>query len=247
MSFLNIFFGTSQSKYASIAIFTAIVAICISILLSSTDISIGQRFIIVFFILIASVPSILLTLFELTCIVTGGTKKLNWWCYWFAWFIAAILIVYSVIVIISTFISMFTYKNAMSRITETENKKIISKDDANTYAKKVVESYENINEKKEKELNQPTINVPVVDTKPPVVDTKPPVANTNPANSYPAELSYSKQEMTPYFTTPKTAFIPQKTANFPIANIENFKIEGESSTPLPLSFYTNENLSPIPK
>ena len=141
MNILDIFFGTSQSKYAAFAIFSAIIAVCLLILFNSTDISISKRLTIVFFIILASIPSILFTLFELTCLVTGGTKKSNWWCYYFAWIIAFILIVYSIIVIISVFISLFTYNNAVSRLNDTENSKKLSQTDANNYAKSVVESY----------------------------------------------------------------------------------------------------------
>ena len=143
MNILDIFFGTSQSKYAAFAIFSAIIAVCLLILFNSTDISISKRFTIVFFIILASIPSILFTLFELTCLVTGGTRKSNWWCYYFAWIIAAILIIYSIIVIISVFISLFTYNNAVSRLNDTENNKKISQTDANNYAKNIVESYDN--------------------------------------------------------------------------------------------------------
>lgn len=143
MNFLNIFFGSKQSKFAALAIFTAIIAICLSILFTTTDISIGKRFSIIFFIILACIPSVLFTLFELTCIVTGGNKKNNWWCYYFAWIISAILIIYSIIVIISTFISLFSYNTAMSRINDTENSKKISKDEANNYAKNIIESYNN--------------------------------------------------------------------------------------------------------
>ena len=134
--FLDIFFGTPQSKFAAYAIFIAIIAISLSILFSSTDISFGNRFLVVLFVILLSVPSILLTLFELTCIVTGGNKKVNWWCWYFGWLIAGFLVIYSVIIIISILISMFSYNNAMDRIKNTEHR--VSKEEANDYAKTII-------------------------------------------------------------------------------------------------------------
>lgn len=134
--FLDIFFGTPQSKFAAYAIFAAIIAISISILFTSTDVSIGQRFGVILFIILLSIPSILLTLFELTCIITGGTKKVNWWCWYFGWLIAAFLGIYSVVVIITILISMFSYSNAMDRVKNTEYK--VTKDEADDYAKTII-------------------------------------------------------------------------------------------------------------
>ena len=71
----DVFIGTQQSRWAGFAIFSTIIAICLFILFTSTDVSIGQRFSIVLFIILVSLPSILMTLFELTCIVTGGNVR----------------------------------------------------------------------------------------------------------------------------------------------------------------------------
>ena len=74
----DIFFGSEQSKYAGIALFMTIMILCVIILFSSSRIPIGDRFMFVLFILIISVPSILMSLFELTCIVTGGNLNTRW-------------------------------------------------------------------------------------------------------------------------------------------------------------------------
>jgi uncharacterized protein (UPF0333 family) len=148
MNFLNIFVGTSQSNFAAIAIMLSLLMVCLYVLFINTNIDAGKRFMIIFFILIASIPSILLTLFEITCMVTGGTRNKNPWCYWYAWILVAIIIVYSIIVIISVFISMFTYNNASMHIQESENKEIPSNEEANDYAKKMIEHYNNISDVK---------------------------------------------------------------------------------------------------
>ena len=136
----DVFIGTEQSRYAAFAIFSAIMAVCLFILFTSTDVPIGQRFGIVLFIIVFSVPSVLMTLFELTCIVSGGNSKKNQWCHYFAWIVAVIIIVYSIIIIISVVISLFTYNNAMDRIVETENAKRLTKDEANKYAENMLKT-----------------------------------------------------------------------------------------------------------
>jgi len=72
----DIFFGSEQSKYAGIALFMTIIILCMIVLFSNSRIPIGDRFVFVLFILIISIPSILMSLFELTCIVTGYAKQL---------------------------------------------------------------------------------------------------------------------------------------------------------------------------
>ena len=77
-----------------------------------------------------------------------GTRNKNPWCYWYAWILVAIIIVYSIIVIISVFISMFTYNNASIHVQENENKEIPTNEEANNYAKKMIEHYNNISDVK---------------------------------------------------------------------------------------------------
>jgi hypothetical protein len=143
----DVFFGTDQSKYAAIAIFITIAILCFFILFSSTDISVGERFVIIFFILLTAVPAILLSLFELTCIVTGGSRNTRWWCYWLAWIISIIIIIYCLLIIISMFFSMASYDVAMTRINENDEMNKISSKEANDYAKKIMiantDNYEN--------------------------------------------------------------------------------------------------------
>lgn len=142
----DVFLGSEQSKYAGVALFITILIICISILLTSSKIAIEQRILFVLFILIISVPSILMTLFELTCIVTGGNYNTRWWCWLLAWVLAIIIIFYCIMIIISLFISMTTYDMANERISDDLiNNKIDNTSDntnANNYAKNIMNTYE---------------------------------------------------------------------------------------------------------
>lgn len=141
-SIFDYFIGTTQSKYASIAIFSAITVICIAILLTNTDISIGNRIIVIFFILAMCIFPVCISLFELTCIVTGGKKngKYNI-CHIYAWVITAMIILYCTVLIIATIASMFTYKKALDKVNASESSNAISHADANTIAKNIIENY----------------------------------------------------------------------------------------------------------
>jgi hypothetical protein len=140
----DVFFGTQQSRYAAIAYFITIAILCFAILFSSSDIPIEQRLLVVLFILVITIPSVLFSLFELTCIVTGGNQNTRWWCYWLAWFLSIMLIIYCLFIIISLFFSMASYDLAVSRINEDESNKV-SKADANEYAKEIMKDAENKN------------------------------------------------------------------------------------------------------
>lgn len=140
MGFYDAFFGSDQSLYTAYAIIAAIIAICVTILFTSTDIPVGSRLLMILFVVITLVPSIFLTLFEITCIVTGGTEPNNWWCYTFAWILAAFIIIYCIFVVIISIISLVTYNNAMDNINNDEEKNKINAQEANNIAKQIMET-----------------------------------------------------------------------------------------------------------
>jgi len=145
-SISDVFLGSEQSKYAGIALFITILIICLAILFTSSKIPIEQRLVFVLFVLILTIPSILMSLFELTCIVTGGNYNTRWWCWALAWVLAIIIIFYCVMIIISLFLSMTSYDLANERISEDiANSKVDTTTDntnANNYAKNLMTSYE---------------------------------------------------------------------------------------------------------
>ena len=142
ISLNDIFFGSEQSKYAGIALFGTIFVLCIAILFSSSKIPIDQRLAFVLFILIASAPSVLMTLFELTCIVTGGNSTTRWWCWLLAWVIAVIIILYCILVVISLISSMAGYDVANQRAVikedEKKNENVADLELANDFANKML-------------------------------------------------------------------------------------------------------------
>ena len=162
----DIFFGSEQSKYAGIALFMTILILCMIILFSSSRIPIGDRFIFVLFILIISVPSILMSLFELTCIVTGGNSTTRWWCWLLAWVLSVIIIVYCVMIIISMLISMSEYDMANDRLDYAIDKNKMNKEDADIYAKKLIKQHE-MNKSQENQHENVVYHTPLVSDKPP--------------------------------------------------------------------------------
>lgn len=135
MGLYEVFFGSAQSQYAAYAILAAIFTICMTILFSGTDMTIGSRLLMILFVILTLIPSIFLILFEITCMVSGGTKDKNWWCWLYAWIIAVFIIIYCIFVVIISLSSLFTYNTAMEKLTISENNNIMSPDSSNQYAR----------------------------------------------------------------------------------------------------------------
>jgi len=138
MGFYDAFFGSDQSLYTAYAIIAAIISICVTILFTSTDIPFGSRLLMILFVIITLVPSIFLTLFEITCIVTGGTEPNNWWCYTFGWILAAFIIIYCIFVVIISIISLITYNKAIDNVNNDEEKNKVNPQEANDIAKQIM-------------------------------------------------------------------------------------------------------------
>lgn len=118
VSFVNAFIGTQQSKYAAVSILIALIAIALSILLGADKLPLGQKFLFVLVIFLVSIPSIMYTLFQMSCIVTGSKGNTgNWWCGAYAWFLVALVIIYTFLVVIVSIMSIVNKKNMI----ETEN------------------------------------------------------------------------------------------------------------------------------
>jgi len=74
--------------------------------------------------------------------VTGGTEPNRWWCYAFAWVLAAFIIIYCIFVVIISIVSLFTYNNAIDNINQTEHRNKISDIDSNHIAKQIIDTEE---------------------------------------------------------------------------------------------------------
>ncbi len=112
-----------------------------------------------------------MSLFELTCIVTGGNYNTRWWCWALAWVLAIMIIFYCVMIIISLFISMTNYDMANERINEDIANNKIDDANANNYAKNIMNTYE-------QDLNSPQDSRPQSPQSPLSQQYQPPVAPT---------------------------------------------------------------------
>lgn len=152
MSFIEAFIGSTQSQFAAYAIIAAVISICISIILTGTDMTIGNRFLLIFFVILAVIPSILLMLLQITCMVTGGNEDERWWCWLYSWIISIFVIIYCIFVIIISLTSLFTYNNAINKVDMSEQNNKMSPENSNNYAKMMIET--NTKEAIEKFMNQ---------------------------------------------------------------------------------------------
>lgn len=120
---LNLFIGSAPSKYAAIAILAAVVIVSLTMLFGKEPVPLGQKLAVVLLIFLISLPGILLTLFQMTCIVTGAgfTSKdsplgKRWWCSLYAWIISVLIIVYSVFIIVAAITTLATGEKTMKDI-----------------------------------------------------------------------------------------------------------------------------------
>ena len=138
MNLTNLFIGSEQSKYASIAIFCAIIAICLCVLFVNNEMTFGQRLMIICVIIVYTLPYVLLSLFELTCISSYNNNK-SGACWWYGSIISAFIIIISLTVIISSLMSMLTYTDATNKIDISDKMSKMSSEKADDVAKNIME------------------------------------------------------------------------------------------------------------
>lgn len=132
----NLLTGTPQSQYAAIAILIAMIAIILSIVFNENELTLGERFMLIGSVILFSIPSIILGLFDLTC-VSGKTLE-NSACWWWGWVISFIIIIICVIVVFASISSMLTYNVATSKSI----KPVVDEDESNKIAKSLVKDNE---------------------------------------------------------------------------------------------------------
>lgn len=120
MNPMNIFVGVPQSKYAGIAILVAMIIVAFAMIFGKEQVPAGQKFLFVLIMFIVALPTILFTLFQLTCLVTGaGMKNQRWWCAAYAWIGTIFIILYSVIIVTVGIASLVNGSNVLSDINQT--------------------------------------------------------------------------------------------------------------------------------
>lgn len=122
MALLDIFIGVPASKYAGLAILVALLVVAVVILASKDAVPLSQKFSVVLLLFLLSLPGILMTLFQLTCLVTGAgfKRESRWWCNWYAWILSALIILYSIMIITVAVFSMSSDKSINTIMTAME-------------------------------------------------------------------------------------------------------------------------------
>ena len=131
-SLSSVFFGAPQSRYAALAILIAMVVVALTIIFGDSPIPLSQKFGFVLMVFLISLPGLALSLFQLTCIVTGaGYENKRWWCSIYAWVLSAIMIFYSVLLVVAAVMSLtdnyneefYNRKNKNNRDNKNNNYK----------------------------------------------------------------------------------------------------------------------------
>ena len=111
MGFVKAIVGTPQSKVSGVAIILIIFVLFISLIFSKDNTPVAEKIGMAFIMLFICIPIVLYNLFQITCLVTGkGTNGETWWCGVYAWFITAIILMFSVFIIVVIIYLMATNK-----------------------------------------------------------------------------------------------------------------------------------------
>lgn len=121
MSLASAFIGVPQSRYAAVAVLAAILVVGTTMLLGKDAMPFGQKLAFVLLMLLVSVPGILLTLFQMTCMVTGaGLNNQRWWCSLYSWVISILLILYCSMLIVVAVIALVTGEKVIQQVNSAE-------------------------------------------------------------------------------------------------------------------------------
>ena len=136
---VNAVIGSTQSKYAAIILSITVFLLCMSILFMESDYTLGKKLFAILLILLMLLPGLILTLVEITCIVTGAQNGKNWWCSLLAWVMAIFILIYCIMIIITSVNSHYTYKTAGKKVNDYNKGKIMSQEEANDVAEVLLE------------------------------------------------------------------------------------------------------------
>jgi hypothetical protein len=115
-SLTSVFVGVPQSKLAGVAIMVAVIVVALSILFGREPIPMTQKFVIVLVMFLLALPAILLSLFQINCLVTGaGFTNQRWWCSLYAWVISIMVVFYCVMLVVVGLLSYSDDKKVVAQ------------------------------------------------------------------------------------------------------------------------------------
>ena len=131
---VNAVIGSTQSKYAAMILSITVFLLCMSILFMESDYTFGKKLFAILLILLMLLPGLILTLVEITCIVTGAQNGKNWWCSLLAWVIAIFIFIYCIMILVTSVNSHYTYKTAGKKVSDYDKGKVMTQEEANDVA-----------------------------------------------------------------------------------------------------------------
>lgn len=240
MSFLNAFIGVPQSRYAAFAVLTAILVVSLTILFGNEAVPLSQKFAFIFMLFLVSLPGILLSLFQLTCIVVGaGVKNQRPWCSIYAWIISILLIVYCALLIVLAVVALTGKSKAMGEVAMADAEKFVGSnpsmtmDEANKIATQMF-------------ANEKFATTPDVPTTPDVSTGAPP-PTTVPKHPEDTNVPPLKEEAPkPDMTAPPPKFTvkPQGFESGPKLN--SVKPQGFEAPPAPKNTFATQHFANAP-
>jgi hypothetical protein len=118
MNLKSVFIGVPQSKYAGVAVLLALIAASVSILFGKYEMPLVQKIGAILLLVVVSIPGILFSLFQVTCITSGaGSRNQRWWCSTYAWIISVLVILYSVLLVAVATMSVFSNSKVINDLT----------------------------------------------------------------------------------------------------------------------------------
>ena len=104
-----------------------------------SDYTFGKKIFAILLILLMLLPGLILTLVEITCIVTGAQNGKNWWCSLLAWVIAIFIFIYCIMILVTSVNSHYTYKTAGKKVSDYDKGKVMTQEEANDVAQVMLE------------------------------------------------------------------------------------------------------------
>ena len=125
---------------AAIAIVIVVLVIGLSILFNDSDLSLSERIGLFTTIVVFSLPGILYSLFQLTCLANNKQSSA---CSVYGWIISALIIFICVVIVFAALSSMLTYNTAVAK---TEPKIVVSDEEADQMAQDIMQETPDIKE-----------------------------------------------------------------------------------------------------
>ena len=166
---VNAVIGSTQSKYAAMILSITVFLLCMSILFMESDYTFGKKLFAILLILLMLLPGLILTLVEITCIVTGAQNGKNWWCSLLAWVIAIFIFIYCLMILVTSVNSHYTYKTAGKKVSDYDKGKVMTQEEANDVAQVMLQD-----DVTEMPYERPSVRPPPPSVRPPPPGARPP-------------------------------------------------------------------------